>query len=310
MLGQLNLNHLRIFESVYRLKSMTLAAADLHLTQSGVSQHIKGFEDALGFRLFDRVQQRLVPTRQATRLFEEASRTLGGLENVLVRMRQEATGKEAELAGDLTLGMPVEFGAGIVMPLLAEWGRKHPGLRFSLRLGFASRMNDVLLSGEMDFAFVDEFKMDPRIQTETVYHEVLELCVSADYLKTLERSPEHSREFYESLEFVDYQKDEPILRRWFKHHLPGKSPRLKTRATVFDVQGVTRLIQGGLGAGILPGYLLSKVNRESSQKLVVLKGSEKPLKNAIELAYVVGRTHSRAARESLAFFQKRLKLTR
>jgi len=62
LIDQLNLNHLRVFECVYRTGSMTAAAKELHLTQSGVSQHIKSLEDVLNFKLFDRIQQRLVPT--------------------------------------------------------------------------------------------------------------------------------------------------------------------------------------------------------------------------------------------------------
>ena len=36
---------------------MTEAAQQLHLTQSGVSQHMRAFEDSLGVRLFDRVSR-------------------------------------------------------------------------------------------------------------------------------------------------------------------------------------------------------------------------------------------------------------
>jgi DNA-binding transcriptional LysR family regulator len=43
IIDHINLNHLRIFQSVYKTQSMTTAAGELHLTQSGVSQHIKAF---------------------------------------------------------------------------------------------------------------------------------------------------------------------------------------------------------------------------------------------------------------------------
>ena len=42
-----NLNLLRIFESVYRLGSMTKASKELFMTQSGVSQNIKNLEELL-----------------------------------------------------------------------------------------------------------------------------------------------------------------------------------------------------------------------------------------------------------------------
>ena len=42
---------------------------------------------------------------------------------------------------------------------------------------FASTLNEILLKGSLDFAFVDSFRMDRRIQTDPVYDEVLELCI-------------------------------------------------------------------------------------------------------------------------------------
>ena len=63
--SSLNLNILRVFETVYSTRSMTKAAQVLFLTQSGVSQHIKSLEESLEFALFDRLQKKLVPTEKA-----------------------------------------------------------------------------------------------------------------------------------------------------------------------------------------------------------------------------------------------------
>lgn len=68
IIDRINLNHLRVFECVYRTKSMTIAAEELHLTQSGVSQHIRSLEESLDIRLFDRIKHKLVPTGEARQL--------------------------------------------------------------------------------------------------------------------------------------------------------------------------------------------------------------------------------------------------
>ena len=59
---QINLIQLRAFEAVFRTKSMTAAAQELHLTQPGISQHIHSLEDLLERKLFDRVHRKLLPT--------------------------------------------------------------------------------------------------------------------------------------------------------------------------------------------------------------------------------------------------------
>jgi DNA-binding transcriptional LysR family regulator len=299
-LDQLNMNQLRVFEAVYRTASMTTAAHELHLTQSGVSQHIKTLEDALGIKLFDRIKQKLIPTSQSTALYKECSEVLFRIEQALLRVKDG--GKN--LMGSVSIGMPIEFGNHRIMPLLSEFGQKHKHVSFKLQLGFASQMNDLLLKGELDFAFVDEFTMDPRITTEKVSDETLELCIAENRLKNT--APERQdRKFFESLDYVEYQEDEPILRMWFAHHLKQKNMHLNIRSTVMDVQGLAILIITGMGAGTLPGYLLDRLQEEGN-KLYRFKGCGRPLKNTISVAYLRDRTQSLAGASVLEFLKKSL----
>jgi DNA-binding transcriptional LysR family regulator len=51
----MNLHHLRILHAVAQRRSITLAAADLLLTQPAVSLQLKALEKELGLPLFERV---------------------------------------------------------------------------------------------------------------------------------------------------------------------------------------------------------------------------------------------------------------
>jgi len=95
VLDRVNLNHMKIFESVCRLRSMTAAAKELNLTQSGISQHIKTLEENLDIKLFDRYRQKIVPTSTANILYEKTNKGLSELE---VTLRQ-ITGTSKELFG-------------------------------------------------------------------------------------------------------------------------------------------------------------------------------------------------------------------
>ncbi|MGE0614011.1 MAG: LysR family transcriptional regulator [Bacteriovoracia bacterium] len=298
IIDSLNLNHIRVFECVYRSGSMTTAAKEMHLTQSGVSQHMKSLEDVIGIKLFDRVNQRLVPTAQGRSLFEYCTRGLQEIESALVMLKQ--TG--GNLVGNVRIGMPIEFGNNVVVPHLGTFSKKHPMVSFQIVLDFASVMNDLLLKGDLDFAFVDDFPMDRRVKTEEVYDEVLDLCISPELLKRF-GPPKHDRKYYESLEYVDYQSGEPILRKWFAHHLGHRHVHLSTRATVMDVQAIARLISSGVGAGVLPHHLVAKMVKEGV-KLYRFRGCGKPMKNTISLAYMKDRTHSPAAQEAILLVKK------
>src|SRR5262245_19844106 len=126
LIDQLNLNLLRVFECVYRTKGMTKAAEELHMTQSGVSQSIKHLEDILQLQLFDRVKQRPVPTHHAHFLYKNCTQHLYDIERAL----NQVTGRESEVKGEVSIGLPLEFGNNIVIPLLAKLGQENPGLNF------------------------------------------------------------------------------------------------------------------------------------------------------------------------------------
>jgi DNA-binding transcriptional LysR family regulator len=301
IVDQLNLNQLRIFECVYRTRSMTAASQELHLTQSGVSQHIKALEDMLGVPLFDRVKQRLIPTGMGTTLYRSASQGLLEIEQALIEIK----GGEKQLAGLVSIGMPTEFGNNVIIPLLARFGQKYPRIRLKVILDFAPVMNEALLTGEVDFAFVDDFAMDRAIEREKVYDETIELCILEDLLKR-NKTPRSSKKIFDTLEYIDYGEGEPVLRMWFHHHLGKRNQNLDVRATVKDVHSVARFIVNGMGAGPLPGHLISKLETEG-YKLFCFKGCGKPLVNEISVAHVPTRSHSLASSSALDWLKVALK---
>jgi len=299
MAHQFNLNQLRVFESVYRLGKMSLAAAELHLTQPGISQHIKGLELSLGLKLFDRIDHSLVPTSHGKELFVETERALLRMDNLLTRFKASS----GKMIGTIRIGMPIHFGNTHVIPLLSGFTQLHPGVQFRLNYDFASVMNRELIKGHLDFAFVDEFRLDPKIVKEIVYTENLDLYISDKVEIKKKINKNLTVKQLESLPFVDYQEDAALLKRWFYHHFKAKKINIHLKATVMDVEGVTRMICNGMGAGILPKYIAERLKKEGVN-LVKISGPERSLKNNISLAYVKDRTQLPAAIELLSVIRE------
>jgi DNA-binding transcriptional LysR family regulator len=288
IIDQINLNHLRVFECVYRTKSMTAAANELHLTQSGVSQHIKALEESLDIKLFDRINLKLVPTLAAKTLHEHTDASLSQIENAL----WEIKGREVEFSGTVTIGMPPEFGYNIVMPLMSKFAQNHPLLKFDLRIGLTGNISSLLLNGELDFAFIDAYSLEKGIKTEKVYDEVLELCIHPELMPS--KSSKMDKKFFESLPYVAYQEGEPVLRMWFAHHLKHRNLRLDVRSIISNTNGVGRCVANGFGAGVIPRHLISRI-KKAGGKLHVFPGSGRTLTNTISIAYLHGRTQSQAS---------------
>ena len=305
ILDQINLNYLRIFESVYRTRSMTQAAQELHLTQSGISQHIKSLEESLDIKLFDRIKQKLIPTEEGKALYGDISSQLKNLEQALLSV----TAKDHLLRGNVTIGVPVVFGLNVIIPILSRLGEEHPDLTFTIRFELAHAVNNLLLSGELDFAFVDDFSMDSQIKTQRVYDEVLLLCSSEAYHKQVTKNvaSQSGRKFFENLDYIAYERGEPILRKWLQYHVKGGQFNLSVKARVADALGISRFIKSGFGFGVLPKHHVTKL-QEQGEKLHIFDTKGRELKNKVSIASVSNKTRSLAVQTTLDYLLENLKV--
>lgn len=271
----INLNTFRIFLTVFEHKSMSAAAGKLHLTQSGVSQHIKALEGDLGFPLFERMNKKLYPTASATLLYGRGRKGLGEIEQAV---REVKKGKEVA-EGLVRVGLPVEFGNNLVIPGLSKIGVRHPGINYDITLDFATVLSGMVLRGELDFALIDQFRVDRALKLEPVAQETLVLCGLKSYVKQF-GSVKFNSAYFSRLDYVAYKQGEPIVRSWFRHHLHRHNLELRVRAHVFDVQGITRFIREGLGVGVLPELVVQRLKQEGIE-LHVFESKRAPLRNQI-----------------------------
>jgi DNA-binding transcriptional LysR family regulator len=276
-----NLNTFRVFLSVYEKKSMTLAANELHLTQSGVSQHIKTLEEDLGFALFERVNKKLFPTARAVALYSRGRKGVMEIESAV----HDAKSHEETPRGLVRLGLPMEYGTKVVIPELSKLGQKFPDLDFAITLDFATSLSGKVLRGELDCALIDRFHVEKALKMETVATETLQLCGLKSYVKKF-GPVKYTTGYFAQMHFVDYAVGEPILRSWFRHHMHRQGIRIRVRAHIFDVQGISNFITSGLGLGILPDYVINKLQQDSAVDLHVYEGKRSPLKNEICLIHL------------------------
>jgi DNA-binding transcriptional LysR family regulator len=291
---QLNLNQLRIFEATYRLRSMTMAANELFLTQSGVSQHIKSLERDLGTPLFSRSRHELFPTEAAQELYSGCEKGFLELKNAVEKITE---GKGKKISGLIRIGVPTEFGNNVVIPHVALWGQQFPEVKFEFIYGYGQEMRNLLETGGVDLAFLDHLKGNSRVITHRVYTETLNLVASKDYM--MKKGLLHFREKLQSfldLDFVEYQPNEPVLRMWFQHHFGKKNVPLKVKAWAVNVAGVAKLIQSGLGVGVVPDHIIH-LWKSQNMDLHLFKGSKEFLKNEISLAWVKNKPLSAAGTE-------------
>jgi len=291
IIDQINLNQIKVFISVFDNKNMTQAAEKLHLTQSGVSQHIKSLEQALQVKLFDRIKKNIVPTSEAQHLYKMSTESFNQLEKTLYQI----SGAKKEVKGIVSIGMPVEFGYNIVQPLLARFGQKYPKVIIQMELGLAPDMQNLLLTGQLDMALVDDFGVNENLNYQKVYNESLFLCASQSYIKKNRVLSQNSIAKFEAMSFIAYQRNHQLLNKWFEFHYKKALPKLNVRSIVADSQIVGRFITSHLGLGIIPDHLLERLKSEGN-KFHVFQDGNRALKNKIHLSILKNKSQSLASR--------------
>lgn len=289
-LDNINLNLFRVFDAVCRNGSMTKAAEELNLTQSGVSQNIKSLEEFLNLQLFDRIKGRPILTPKGVELFQLISPQLNELENMIGHLM----GDEVSLKGQINLGVPIEYGNTFVLPLAAKFGSKHKKVSFEFIFEHASKINEMLISGKLDLAVADSFAFDNQIETVQIDNEEIVLCTSLNYFKRYEKLEEvNERELLKKIEFIGYLNSGLVLQSWFNHHFPKAQIDFSIKATAMNVQSIVQLIMNDVGAGILPLHVIKKFQKRG-EEFYLFKGKGVPLLNKLSLAYVKGRTRTPA----------------
>lgn len=136
-----DLRTLAIFVKVAERRSFVRAAADLGITQSGVSNAIKRLEEQTGTRLLARTTRRVGLTDDGAAFFERCRQALADIEEA------ELVLKEARLkpSGNLRVDMSVAFGRLKMVPMLSAFQAEFPNVRLSLT--FTDRYVDLIEEG-------------------------------------------------------------------------------------------------------------------------------------------------------------------
>jgi len=120
------LHALQGFVMAARLGNLSRAAEVLHLTVSALSHQIKGLEDRLDQRLFERSARGISLTPDGARLFDRIAPALDTIEHAL-----RPYGAKRDQV--LTISLMASFAASWLVPRLAGFLAQHPQIEINLQ---------------------------------------------------------------------------------------------------------------------------------------------------------------------------------
>lgn len=144
-----SLRRLQVFEAVARLQSFSRAAAELHLTQPAVSMQVRQLEAEVGLPLYEPMGRRLDIT-PAGREVVACAQSL----TLRLREAEEALTAMAGVGGGEISITAVSTAKYYVPMLLAEFRRKHPGVRVRLSVSNRELVVRDLAGNSVDLAIM------------------------------------------------------------------------------------------------------------------------------------------------------------
>jgi DNA-binding transcriptional LysR family regulator len=206
---------LRSFEAAARLESFTLAAKELHLTQSAISHQIKELEEYFGKPLFFRKNRKVEPTSEGRRLLDSLSRIFDVI---------EAACNEVTLAPNsqvLALHCSPSFAAKWLSPRLPEFIKANPDI--TIRMTSGAEPIDLLRNQEIDVAISYQFThTGPGITSVSLGEEkIIPMCSPELIDPTVS-----AEELMSKLTLIESSLNHHTWERWFEiNHLKNPSSR-------------------------------------------------------------------------------------
>jgi DNA-binding transcriptional LysR family regulator len=174
-----DLRKLEIFARVAELRSFSHAATSLHMAQPAVSIAIRKLEESLDTPLLNRGGGRVTLTSEGENLLRRALVILQEVEE----LKRSVGGMNDLLLGELDIACPSMLATYFLPGLLSRFLAEHPGLTAAVTQAGTTRIEELLLAGEIDIG-VTSAEASPRLadlELVPLVAEEMVLCVATDH---------------------------------------------------------------------------------------------------------------------------------
>lgn len=294
----MDIQALTAFIAVAELKSFSLAAEQLFLTQPAISKRIKGLEEQLNSPLFDRHNRSLSLTNTGISLLPKAREIVQLVSDTQLSMRN----LNHQVEGRLQLGTSHHIGLHRLPPYLKSFVSQFPLAELNLSFMGSESAYQAIAQRQVELALTtletpNNNDLPEGIISEPLWEdEMVIVCATGHPLSALKQVLLKDLSEYPAILPEANTFTFKLLAEKFKQqNLP-----LNTPMPTNYLETIKMLVSVGLGWSLLPKTMLE--NSEETG-LVVLKLDQILLTRPLGLLYLQGRTLSNAAKAFIALIK-------
>ena len=233
--------YLDAFFAAARSLNFSLAAKELHITQSALSQRIKGLEEELDLTLFVRLPRGVQLTEAGARLLRYCQARFSMEQELL----EQLTGKTSKqgLGGVVRIGGYSSVVRSILMPALGPLLRANRAVQVHFQNAEMRQLPDLLLTGNVDFIVSDSPVHRADLETVELGQEECVMARSANL------------EIDEDV-YLDHDPDDPTTAKFFSLQ-SGTIPEYR-RNFMDEIYAIIDGVALGLGQAVVSRHLIAR----------------------------------------------------
>ncbi|RRJ82866.1 LysR substrate-binding domain-containing protein [Aestuariirhabdus litorea] len=171
-MARISFRQVEAFRAVMIAGTTTGAAEILYISQPAVSRLLSDFEESVGVQLFERQKKRLIPTPEATILFEEVEKSFVGMEKLARTAEELKVFHRGTLRIVCMPALAQDFLPGVVSEFMAD----HEGVAITLQVRSSQQVADWIANQHFDIGISAIKVSDPAIEVRSLASSSL-LCV-------------------------------------------------------------------------------------------------------------------------------------
>jgi len=256
------LRHIRAFLAVAHQGTFTRAASRLGMSQPTLTVQIRQLETALGVRLFDRNNRRVILTSAGRDLVAPFERLILDVDAIATRTQDVA----AHRRGLVTVAALPSIAASLLPRAMATLAEAHKGIVVRVRDMTAAGIIEAVKGGEADVGLGSLMRPDPELQVRPLLTD--RLCAYVPVGHPLARRRQVSLRTLARWPLVLTGRDSSVRqlidRSMELHHLPTQVTQEVTYMST-----AIGMVTAGLGIGILPESALSTDTRGGPRRVAI-----------------------------------------
>ena len=155
----IKLEQYKIFNEAASTLSFSLAARNLFVSQSAVSQTILALEKELNTQLFIRQSKGVILTKEGEILFQEISQAL----SLITNAENQIINQHQLTKGELTIGAGDTLSENYIMPYLVEFNKLYPQVTIKMVNRTSLEIIELLKTGQIEIGFINMPLQDESI---------------------------------------------------------------------------------------------------------------------------------------------------